>query len=169
MTRALRSVLSRNFEDIRGAHVAGTLPISEDLINAALNEEIQAPHGPVQQFEVRIGENNRLQVGLRVAVGPFSKWFRPELHVDPQALDGQTPVIRFIIASSHYGILVGLIERLSKGKLPMGVRIENQRISIDLGSVPQTAAYRQFFQHLKQLVITTRSGVISIDFEAKVQ
>jgi hypothetical protein len=169
MTGVLRAVLSRNLSDIGGAHVAGTIPISEDLINLALNEEIRNRRGPVQQIELRILEKNLVQVGVRVALGPFSKWLRPELIVDPQALGSQSPVIRFSIASAHYGAMARLIELLAKGKLPAGVHMEKQRLSVDLGSLPQTAAHRQFFEHLKQLVITTRTGVISLDFEVRVQ
>ena len=167
MGSLLQIILSRDLDGIRGTHIAGTAPIRQELINAALNEEISEQRGAVQQFDLRILDNNRLQVGVRAALGPFSKWFRPEVIVAPQALGSRAPLLLLTI-TSHYGVMVRLIELLAKGRLPPGVVVRNQQLSIDFGILPQTAAYRQFFEHLKQLVITTRLGVLSVDFELKI-
>ena len=142
MLKLFQIVLERNLADLRGAHVAGTVPVREELINAALNEEIETRRGPIQQFEVRVRENNNLQVGLRLTIGPFSRWFRPELIIDAQALRSQSPVLLFIIAQAHYGAAARLVALLSKGKLPAGVHIKNRQVEVDLGSLPQIASYR---------------------------
>jgi hypothetical protein len=157
------------FSDIRGARATGTVPVREDLINSMIAEEIDGRSGPVQEVEIRVGGGNHLQVGLRVAIGPFSKWFRPELVLSPQAVLAHSPCLHFTIATAHYGAIVRLFSLFAKDSLPPGVHLSNQQVSIDFALLPQTAKYRPYFQHLRDLQLTTRPGVLTVAFDLEVQ
>jgi hypothetical protein len=161
----VKDLLAGDLSDIRGARATGAIPINERLVNAALNESAR---GPIQEFDIRIGDNNRLQAGVRVAVGPFSKWFRPDVQLDPQGMWGGSPGLLFTISAGHYAAIGRLVEIFARGALPPGVQIGNNRVAIDIGAMPQAAAYRHFFRHIKRLQFTTRPGVIWADLELRV-
>ena len=159
------SLLAGDLSDIGGAHAAGTIPITERLINTALNE---APRGPIREFDIRIGDGNRLQAAVLVSIGPFSKWLRPELVLDQQALWDGAPGLLFTISTAHYGAVARIFEMFARGALPPGIQISNNRVAVDLGAMPQAAAHSRFFRHIKRLQLTTRPGVIWADFELRV-
>jgi hypothetical protein len=145
--------------------VTGSIPVTEQLISRALDG---LRGGRIQEFDFRIGENNRLQVGVRVALGPFSKWFRPELVVSGQGLWSNSPGLLFTMSGSQYGIVMRVVEMFAKNALPPGVHIGNNQIAVDFGSMPQAAPYRPLFQHIKRLDVTTRPGVLWFNFELRV-
>jgi hypothetical protein len=161
----LKELVAGDLSDVQGAQATGAVPITESLINTALN---QAPRGPIQEFDIRIGDNNRLQAGVRVSIGPFSKWFRPELVLDEQAMWGDSPGLLFTISDAHYGAVGRIFETFARGALPPGVQIGNNKVAVDLGAMPQAAAYRHLFRHIKRLRLITRPGVIWADFELRV-
>ena len=160
-----QSVAAGDLSSFRGAHATGTIPIREHLINSVLNA---SSRGAIQDIEIRIGDGNRLQVGVRVAIGPFSKWFRPELVLDPQALWGDSPGLLFTISASHYGAVARIVEMFARGALPPGVQIGNNKVAVNFGAIPQAAAYQHCFQHIKRLQVTTRPGVVWVDFDLRV-
>jgi hypothetical protein len=150
---------------IRGAHATGAIPFTERLLNSALND---IKSSRIQEIDIRIGENNRLQTGVRVSIGPFSKWFRPELSVDKQALWSNSPGLLLTMPGAHYGIVMRIVEAFAKNALPPGVHIGNNRIAIDFGAMPQATPYRNLFQHIERLEVITRTGVLWFNFELRV-
>lgn len=165
----LEDVISRDLEDFQGAHVTGTIPVTEHLINAALRDALFRRSGRIDEIEVRILQGNRLQFGVRVTIGPFTKWFRPELIVDSEALWSDAPILLFTITKSHYGAAARLIETFAAGALPPGVYISNNQVVVDFRSLPWTQNYSRLFKHLKRLQVATEPQVIWIDFELQVE
>jgi hypothetical protein len=158
----LQSLLRGDLSDIRGTHATGSIPIREHLINAAVNK---SRRGPVEEFDIRVGDNNRLQVGVRVSIGPFSKWFRPELVLNRQALWSNSPGLLFTMSGSQYSLAVHLVEIFAKTALPSGIHIKNNQIAVDIGAMPQAAPYRGLFEHIKELQVTTELGVLWVEFQ----
>ena len=97
--------------------------------------------GRIKQFDIQVGAENYLQLGIQVAVGPFTKWFRPEVIVTTE-----TPVILFTLASREYAGLMWLAELFAKEILPSGVRINGNQITLDLREAPQLAPYPEVAQ-----------------------
>ena len=166
--RAIDHLLSRNLADVRGTHIVGTLPVREDVLNTALTRQLASRRGRIQQMEIRIRDNNRLEVAVRVAVGPFARWFRPELILNEQAIWSQSPMVIITFASAQYGAFISLIEPFAKELLPGGFYVKGRQIAIDFAGIPQAAKYRSHFQHLKELKLRTVAGKLSISFEVRV-
>jgi hypothetical protein len=157
-----------NFDDLRGAKIAGKLPVANRLVNTVLGELIRRRRGRVNQVDVAIRENNRLEIGVRVALGPFSKWLRPELKIDRRGIWDGSPMLILEIASARYGALTSIIELFAKELLPDGVRLAGRQIVVDLTSIPAMAPYRAYFAYLKGLQITSEAGRLWVDFELRV-
>jgi hypothetical protein len=158
-----------NFDDVRGARVTGRLPVPAGQVNAALSGVIRRRQGRITQVNVEIRENNCLAIGLKVAIGPFWKWLRPELKIERRGIWDGSPVVILELSSARYGALSSIIEIFAKELLPAGVRIAGRQIVIDLLSIPRMAAYRPYLEHLKDLQMTTEQGRLWIDFDLSVE
>jgi len=157
MTDAVRT---RVIDILQSASVKGSVPITERVLNEVANQAIAAKPGRVKQFDIQIGTENYLEAGVRVSIGPITKWFRPEIVVTAAA-----SVITFTLASREYGSVMWLAELFAKERLPAGVRINGRQITLDLRDVPQLAAFRSLLNGLTFTSITTRKGTMVVDFE----
>jgi hypothetical protein len=165
MSRLLHGLVSGNFEDIRGTQIAATIPITEHLLNEIAAGGISQTRGRIQQFDIQIGSDNYLQIGMKVAVGPFSKWFRPELVVSARA---QPPVLVLTLASREYSGLIWLAELFAKEVIPRGLSIRGSQVVVELDSIPPLVPYREILRHLTALDATTSRGIMRITFQAKI-
>jgi len=163
MNTVLQGLLSRNLADLNGTYVTGSLPVPEKVLNDIANAKIAERPGRIKQFAIQVGADNYVQLGIRVSVGPFTKWFRPEVIVTTE-----TPVILFTIASPEYAGLMWLAELFARELLPSGVRIDGRQITLDLREVPQVAPYRRALSYLKTLRVSTRPGTLMVGFEFRI-
>ena len=160
------STLNGIVSGIRGARATGAIPVTERVINTALNE---SKSSRIQEIDIRIGDDNRLQAAILVSIGPFSKWFRPELIIDKQALWSNVPGLLFRMSGAQYGMVLRIVQAIAKSALPPGVHIGNNQIAIDFGAMPQAVPYRRWFQHIDRLEVTTRTGVLWLNFDVRVK
>jgi hypothetical protein len=154
-------------EHLHGTRIVGTIPITEKVLNDAANQTIAARGGRIRAFEIQIGADNYLQVGVNVAIGPISKWFRPELVVEPR-FSAESPTIVLTVASSGYAGLMWLAELFAKEYVPQGLTITGRQLTLDLASLPPLAPYRQLLRHLKSVEMTSTPGRLSISFEIRI-
>ena len=168
MTAILDKLAARGFADLRGARLRMVLPVRERVINSFLNAEVAMSGGRAKQFDVRVLEGNRLQAGVLIAFGPFTKWLRPEVAVDPAGLWSGSPGVLLTFAGAHYGAAAKLLEVFARSALPPGVHIGNGRIAVDTGKLPQAAPFRPYFEHIERLQFSSRSGVMWVEMEVAV-
>jgi hypothetical protein len=161
-------VASRNFDDVRGARIAGTIPIRQHLINEALNTGLQQRRGRIQQIDVRIATGNRIELGMRVAVGPFAKWLRPMFLTELRAIPGRGPELTLTVASPEYASLMWLVQAFAGQMFPVGMRVDGRRVTVDVAAMPQAAPYRMLLQNLKSCEVATGPGVLAIAFDLRI-
>jgi hypothetical protein len=155
--------MSRNLADLSGAKIKGSIPLGEKILNDIANQQIAERPGRIKHFDIQVGAENYLQLGIQVAVGPFTKWFRPEVIVTTE-----TPVILFTLASREYAGLMWLAELFAKEVLPSGVRINGNQVTLDLREAPQLAPYRKLLSYLKALRVSSRTGTLVIEFDYRI-
>lgn len=163
MNTVLQRLISRNLADLHGASLTGTIPVPEKVLTAAANDAIAARPGRIKQFDIQVGTDNYLQIGVQVSVGPFTKWFRPEVIVTAEA-----PVVTFTIASSEYASMMWIAELFAKELLPRGVRLSGRQVALDLRDVPQLSPYRRLLAYLKELRVSTRRGTLVAVFDVRI-
>ena len=168
MKAVLEKLEARGFSDLRGARLRIVIPVREGVINSFLNAEVAMRGGRARQFDIRILEGNRLQAGVLIAIGPFTRWLRPELALDPAGLWSGSPGVLLTFAGAHYGAAAKLIEMFAGGALPAGVHIGNGRIAFDAGKLPQAAPFRHYFEHIQRLQFSSRSGTLWVEMEVAV-
>src|SRR5688500_18800897 len=99
MTPSVAALASGNLTPFAGAEIVGTIPIRQSLINEALQQATAGQRGRVKEIEIRIGADNLLECAVRVSVGPFTKWFRPQVILTPRILTDRGPVLVLSVAS----------------------------------------------------------------------
>jgi hypothetical protein len=153
---------SIGLEQLQGASVSGSVPLTERVLNELANRQVSERTGRIQQIDIQIGRDNYLQVGVKVSVGPFSKWFRPELAIAPSM---QRHRLVISIVSPQYANLAWIAGLLSKELLPQGITVQGRDLILDFAAVPALAQYAAY---LRALHITTQRGIILLSFEARI-
>jgi hypothetical protein len=146
----------------QGASASGTIPLTEKVLNELANASLAERPGRIQQFEIQIGRDNYLQAGVNVRVGPFSKWFRPELAVAPSM---QRNRVVISVVSPQYAGLLWIADLLIRERLPKGLSVQGRDLIVDVAALSGIARYAGY---LHSLQIRTERGVLLLSFEARV-
>ena len=163
--KVLTALSARQFDDVRGTRVTGSIPITEKALNEAVSGRVSATPGRIQQVEIQIGSDNYLEMGIKVAVGPFSKWFRPEVTLQAQA---QPALILITLASREYAPLMWLVELFAKELFPKGLTIRDQQIIVNIAELPAMAEYKELLRYVKRLDISSTRGALTLLFDVKI-
>jgi len=166
MSHAMESIILGNLSDLNGTRIAGTIPISETLINTAANEAINKRHTPIRAVDIQIGTDNHLEMGVNVALGPFTKWLRPEVIIDRQSTSA---IIVLTIASAGYAGMLRIVELLAQNVLPGGIVIRGRQIVFDLAVIARKPEYRSIVQRVRSLTIETTPGKLFLNFELEIK
>lgn len=169
MTPTLQAAASGNLAAFEGAQLEGTIPVRESFLIPPFQEAIAKRRGRVKEIDLRIGADNLLQFGVRVAVGPFTKWFRPQMIIRPQLMTPHGPTLVLTIASSEYLGLMWIAQVFASEFFPRGVAIDGRQISVDLAAMIPAGPARNLLPYLRNLTARTVPGVILIGFELKVE
>jgi hypothetical protein len=153
-------------EDFAGASVSARIPIRESVINAFLRGADKS--GRVQQIEVAVRRENLLHVGVRVAVGPFVKWFRPELILSPQVVAGNSARVVLTVASPQYRSLMWIAEVFAAQYFPRGFNVDGGQIRIDLTQIPQMEPMRAYLGYVQTMQVRTVDGVAILSCDLKI-
>jgi len=163
--KVLTALTARQFDDVRGARMSGAIPITEKALNEAVSSRISVARGRIRQVEIQIGSDNHLEMGIKVAVGPFSKWFRPEVTLRAQA---QPALIIVTLASREYAPLMWLVELFAKEVFPKGLAIRDQQFIVNIAELPAIAEYKDLLRYLKRLDISSTRGAMSLLFDLEI-
>jgi hypothetical protein len=146
----------------QGASASGSIPLTEKVLNELANAQASGRSGRIQQLDIQIGRDNYLQIGIKVRVGPFSRWFRPELTIASSVQDRR---VVLSVASPQYAGLLWLADLLIKERLPQGLSVRGKDLTLDLTAVPVLAAYMAY---LRSLQITTQRGSLLLSFQVRI-
>jgi hypothetical protein len=147
----LREEAKAGFPRLIGTFLAGTLPLSQVLINDVLRRLPQAPPGlaldvlPANRVVARYGFVRAtvvLEEHVRVGDGP--------------------PQITVRLASAVVAWTLGWLLRVP------AVRMAGRRVTIDLGALDGMAAYRPYWSLLRRVELRTTPGQVHVDFELAV-
>ena len=163
--KVFTTLAARQFDDVRGARVTGSIPITEKALNEDVAQRVSATRGRIQQVAIQIGSDNYLEMGIKVAVGPFAKWFRPEVTLRAEA---QPALIVVTLASREYAPLMWLVELFAQELFPRGLTIRDQQIIVNIAELPAIAEYKELLRYLKKLDVSSTRGTLSLLFDVEI-
>ena len=169
MLERLREVLGFDVRELAGGHVAGEIPLTADLINRVIAGRLSASRAPISSVTIEPGEDGAFSARVRLSVPlvpPFT--IQAALAEQPRFPDSPVLVLRWSVAGlGPFGTLAGAAVALL-GKLPPGIRVDGDRVSIDLADVLRAQGGEDVLPLLRELRVSTGEGRVVVRFDARV-
>jgi hypothetical protein len=163
----LQHLLASRFSDVAGARLSATVPISERLLNELI--ALLLPRaGAVREVAVRPQAGNRLAVRVKMARPAFLPPISLTLFIDRQPELPSSPLVVFRVASVPGLISVAGAALSFADVLPPGVRLEGDRLIVDLAALLERHGHRALLDYAERLRITTDDGTLVLDVAGRV-
>jgi hypothetical protein len=157
-----------NFRDVAGARLVADIPVSDEILNELLAGWIAAAERPVRDLRVRTGPGNRARI--EITLRKFS--FIPvlvDLFIERQPRLPESPavILRWAAGSSAWTWLASQALKFA-GRLPRGVEIDGDRVSVDLFSVLEDRGFAAVIPFLARVEITTIEARVMVHVALRV-
>jgi hypothetical protein len=160
----LRHLQSTAFRDITGARTTATIPLTENLVNEILAASLP-PTAPIRNVTLHLETGGRFSVRIapRAALMP-SITLKLAIDEQPRLPESAVLVLRMATLSGLFGLAAGLVS----GLLPPGVRLEGERILVDLRTIAGQHGFAHLLDHVTQLGIATDEGRLVLKIDATI-
>jgi hypothetical protein len=162
----LHRLQSTGFSDLAGARVSADVPIPEHLINEVVAAALP-PNLPLREVSIRPEAGDQFSVRLtpRTAMLPP---ITVKLAIERQPDFPQSPVL--VLRMKTMGGLFGFASAaLPLGNmLPPGVRLDGERILVDLRAMTAQKGIADLLQYVRELRVTTEDGRVILHLNAAV-
>ena len=156
LAEILRQLQSTQFRDLSGARVTAAIPVSERLVNEIITGSLPQSV-PVREVHVQPLAGNAFAVRL-VPKAAFLPALSLRLEIIQQPDLPSTPVL--VLRMATMGALFGLASAALPiaGLLPPGIRLDGDRIMVDLVALAARAGAADLLPHLASLQVNTEDG-----------
>lgn len=165
----LRELAGNNFEQLAGARIGGELPLTDAVVNRAIAERVARSGGPVTGVSVHARDGDALDIELSLQGVPMVSTVPISARVDQQPLLPHSPVLGLTWSLAGLGALARIagpfIARMRR--LPPGIRIEGDRILVDIADLLRAQRLDDLLRHLAHLEVHTHDGRIIVQFELR--
>lgn len=164
LPEVLRHLRSSGFRDIAGSRFAATVPLSESLVNQIIASSLP-PNAPVRSvvLQAASGDHLSVRVSPKAALMP-SLTLKLAIDEQPQLPGSAVLVLRMATLSGLFGLASGAIA----GMLPPGVRLDGERILVDLRTMAHDRGAGDLMDYLTRLEVRAEQGRIVLHVEAAV-
>lgn len=162
----LQTLQSSGFRDLSGARVTAAIPVSERLINELVAATLP-PHIPVREAYVHPEAGDRFSVRLTPKSGFLpSLTIRLAIERQPELPTSPELVLRMASMGGLFGLATAAFPIAQM--MPPGVRLEGERIHVDLRAMAAQRGATDLFPYVRQLRITTEDGKAVLHLEGAV-
>jgi hypothetical protein len=165
LQRALEQLRATRFAEIRGARLSLSIPVAERLLNELVAAALP-PSLPVRDVTVRPRASNTLQVRARVAKLDFLPPVTLTLDIDQQPRLPDTPLGLRLRTVPGLAALAGPL--LSQKALPPGIRLEGDRLFVDVAQLLERAGFGDLVPLIERLHLATDEGRLLVEVDARV-
>lgn len=165
LTTLLLNLRSDRFRDLAGARVSASIPVSERLLNEIVSATMPK-NLPVRDVTVRPEPGNRFSVRIAPKAA-FLPQLTVKLVIEKQPEFPTNP--RVVLRMATMGGLLGMATAAFPiaNLLPAGVRLEGERIVVDLGELAHREGVVDLLDLVKDLQITTEAGLVIVHVHAE--
>ena len=156
LTEILGQLQSTQFRDLSGARVTATIPVSGRLVNEIVTASLPQ-NVPVREVHVQPLAGNAFAVRL-VPKAAFLPSLTLKLDIIQQPDLPSTPilVLRMVTMGALFGLASAAFPIASL--LPPGIRLDGDRIMVDLAALTARAGAAELLPHLASLQVNTEDG-----------
>lgn len=165
LTRILEQLRASGFADVKGARISLAIPIGERLLNEIVAASLP-PSLPLRDLTVRPRPGNHLQVKARVAKFDFLPPVSVTLEIDQQPRLPDVPLGLRLRSFPGLTSLAGSF--LSPDKLPRGVRLEGDRLFVDVRELLDRAGHGDLAPLVERLHVASEEGRLVVEVDARV-
>lgn len=168
MIELLNDLRRTRFADLAGSRAASDLVIPQRLINRVLADALAGSEGRLRGVTVTIHPEYRFHLDLQL-----SRSFVPSIAVEavldrqPSLPDRPELVFRWRMALPGLAALAGSAATFL-GKLPPGVRMEGDRVFVDIRPIVERAGVADLLPLLSELTLSTREQILDVHLVAHV-
>jgi hypothetical protein len=153
------------FAEVKGARASLSIPVSEPILNELITAALP-PGGPLRDLQVRPQAANRLAVRGRASRLDFLPPMTISLQIEGQPRLPDTPLVVRIL--SMPGLLSVAGSLLSPNSLPPGIRLERDRVLVDVRQVLETRGFGEIVPLVERLNVSSEEGRLLIDVDIQV-
>lgn len=165
LLRALEQLRATRFADIKGARLSLSIPVAERLLNELVGA-VLPPSLPVRDVTIRPRASNTFQVRARVAKLDFLPPVTVTLDIDQQPRLPDTPLGLRLRTVPGLAALAGPL--LSQKSLPPGLRLDGDRLFVDVAQLLDRAGYGDLVPLIERLHVGTEEGQLRVEVDARV-
>ena len=166
----LRSRFGVELADLGGTLLAGEIPLGADVVNRLIARQLAQSHGPVERVTVEPRAGQQLHALVSLSKPKFLPTLTLDLHIEQQPAFPAVPVLGLRWAMPAAGPLAMMVAPViaSFKALPPGIRLDGERILIDLGEILRARGLGDVIRYVASLRVTTREGSFLIEFALRV-
>lgn len=167
-SQLLAHLQSTAFRDIAGSRVTARIPVSGSLVKMLVAHALEGATGPVREFDIRPHEGDRFDVLVTLS-WPFVPPLKVVATVEQQPQFPASPVL--VLRWSLLGALGLLAARViaSLGKLPAGVRLDGDRLALDIPALAAGGPAVTVLPYVKALELHTIDDHVVLDVELEIR
>jgi hypothetical protein len=167
VSELLAHLQSSAFRDIAGARVSATVPVSQSLLNGLVAQALRETKTPVRQLDIRPRAGDLIDVIVTLS-WPFVPPLKVAVAVDRQPEFPGSPVL--VLRWSFLGGLGAIGARLlgAMDKLPPGVRLDGDRLLLDIPVLAARSPAASLLQYLRTLEVHTADDRLVIVLNAEI-
>jgi hypothetical protein len=161
------SLQAAGFRDIAGARASARIPVSRGLVNHLIAAALQGASTPIRGVEVRPRAGDQFDLVLTLS-WPFVPPLKVSVAIARQPEFPSSPLLVF--RWSLLGAVGVLASRViaSLDRLPPGVRLEGDRLVLDLPVLASRGPAATLLPYLKMLEVHTIDDRIVVDVELQI-
>jgi hypothetical protein len=161
---------STAFQDVAGSHISARIPIAPALLNRIIADALKGKQTPVRSVEVQPRPDDQFELTVTLSV-PFVPPLKVTVVVAQQPRFPESPVL--VLRWSLLGGLGAFASKFTgalRDKLPAGVRMDGDRIVLDIPVMVENAAADsvQLLLFVRHLELHTAADRVVIDVEIAV-
>ena len=169
MDPRLSGILDRlrasGFAEVKGARASLSIPVSEAILNELITAALPAS-GSLRDLHVRPRAGNRLAVRARASRLDFLPPMTISLQIEGQPRLPDTPLVVRIL--SMPGLLSVAGSMLSPSSLPPGIRLERERVLVDVRQLLEAKGFAEIVPLIERLQVSSEEGRLLIDVDIQV-
>jgi hypothetical protein len=156
----LREQQSTNFADLAGSNASFTIPVSDRLLSRIIAERLP-PSSPVSELQLHAEDRNQMVVSVKLGRLSFLPPVRVRLTIEQQPGLPASPIVVLRMVIEGVAALAGPLLRFLEG-LPPGVRLEKDRLYIDLATLLRQYGAEAALSFITALELTTSAGRVIV-------
>jgi len=164
--RLLTALQASGFEDLRGADVSATVPISERLLNDFVQQTLPQSV-PIRDLHVSPRAEDRFDVRVRLGSSSLLPPLTLSVRIVGQPDLPSSPVLVLKLELGALKMLAGAALRFLDA-LPAGIRLDGDLLHVDLAALLEQRGFGAYLRYIRRLEVHTANGAVVASIHAGV-